>query len=97
VHTFHLIFPKKQNKTSDNMASVDHVDILIVGAGPTGLGAASRLVQAKYESWLLIDAFDEAGGLACTDITPEGFYFDMGGHVIFSHFDYFDQLIDTAV
>ena len=34
----------------------------------------------------------EAGGLACTDVTPEGFLFDMGGHVIFSHWDYFDQV-----
>lgn len=39
----------------------------------------------------------EAGGLACTDVTPEGFLFDMGGHVIFSHWDYFDQLIDSAL
>ncbi len=39
----------------------------------------------------------EAGGLACTDVTPEGFLFDMGGHVIFSHWDYFDQVIDTAL
>lgn len=40
---------------------------------------------------------DEAGGLACTDETPEGFLFDMGGHVIFSHYQYFDELLDTAV
>ncbi len=40
---------------------------------------------------------EEAGGLACTDVTPEGFLFDMGGHVIFSHWDYFDQLIDAAL
>ena len=73
------------------------VDILIVGAGPTGLGAASRLQQLQHKDWLLIDAFAEAGGLACTDVTPEGFLFDMGGHVIFSHYDYFDQLIDAAV
>ena len=76
---------------------METVDILIVGAGPTGLGAASRLEQHKHEDWLLIDAFDEAGGLACTDVTKEGFLFDMGGHVIFSHYDYFDQLIDKAV
>ncbi len=31
------------------------------------------------------------------DVTPEGFLFDMGGHVIFSHWDYFDQLIDSAL
>ncbi len=40
---------------------------------------------------------DEAGGLACTDVTPEGFLFDMGGHVIFSHYRYFDELLDTSV
>ena len=39
----------------------------------------------------------EAGGLACTDVTPEGFLFDMGGHVIFSHYQYFDELLDTSV
>jgi len=76
---------------------MEKVDILIVGAGPTGLGAANRLKQNKHEDWLLIDAFDEAGGLACTDITKEGFLFDMGGHVIFSHFRYFDELLDAAV
>lgn len=35
--------------------------------------------------------------MACTDLTPEGFFFDMGGHVIFSHYLYFDQLIDAAI
>lgn len=39
----------------------------------------------------------EAGGLACTDVTPEGFLFDMGGHVIFSHYQYFDELLDAAL
>ena len=39
---------------------------------------------------------EEAGGLACTDVTPEGFLFDMGGHVIFSHYQYFDELLDTG-
>ena len=78
------------------MATIEK-DIVIIGAGPTGLGAATRLEQLKHEDWLLVDAFEEAGGLACTDVTPEGFLYDMGGHVIFSHYDYFDQLIDTAV
>jgi protoporphyrinogen oxidase len=39
----------------------------------------------------------EAGGLACTAVTPQGFLFDMGGHVIFSHWEFFDQLLDAAV
>ena len=79
------------------------VDVLIVGAGPTGLGAATRLHQLEREGktsgsdWLLLDAAPAAGGLACTDVTPEGFLFDMGGHVIFSHYAYFDQLLNAAV
>jgi phytoene dehydrogenase-like protein len=76
---------------------MEYHDIVILGSGPTGLGAATRLKQLGKEDWLMCDAFQEAGGLACTDITPEGFLFDMGGHVIFSHYDYFDQLIDAAV
>jgi protoporphyrinogen oxidase len=76
---------------------MEYVEYLVIGAGPTGLGAASRLNQLRVDNWLMIDAAPEAGGLACTDVTPEGFLFDMGGHVIFSHFNYFDQLIDAAV
>lgn len=73
------------------------VDILILGSGPTGLGAATRLQQQKHGDWLLVEAAPKAGGLAMTDTTPEGFLFDMGGHVIFSHYDYFDKLLDAAV
>jgi len=76
---------------------MEKVGTLIVGGGPTGLGAATRLNQHGKTDWLLIDRVDEAGGLACTDVTPEGFLFDMGGHVIFSHYQYFDELLDTSV
>ena len=70
--------------------------MLVVGAGPTGLGAGARLEQHGAD-WLLVDAAAGPGGLACTDTTPEGFLFDMGGHVIFSHYKYFDELINAAV
>ena len=36
------------------------------------------------------------GGNARTDSTPEGFFFDQGGHVVFSHSKYFDDLITTG-
>ncbi|KAF6264651.1 hypothetical protein COO60DRAFT_75783 [Scenedesmus sp. NREL 46B-D3] len=73
------------------------VSVLIVGAGPTGLGAATRLHQHGHTDWLLLDQAKEAGGLSCTAVTAEGFLFDMGGHVIFSHWDYFDQLLNAAL
>lgn len=70
------------------------VDILIVGAGPTGLGASSHLHSC---SWLLLDKQPHAGGLASTDVTQQGFLFDIGGHVIFSHYTHFDRLLETSV
>ena len=53
------------------------VGTLVVGAGPTGLGAATRLEQYG-EDWLLLDDQAVAGGLAGTDTTAEGFLFDLG-------------------
>ncbi len=58
---------------------------------------ARRCNSTPPPGHLLHTQAPEAGGLACTDVTPEGFLFDMGGHVIFSHWDYFDQLLDTAL
>ncbi|KAM7214184.1 UDP-galactopyranose mutase [Rhypophila decipiens] len=73
------------------------VDVLVIGAGPTGLGAAKRLNHLNGSSWLIVDANDKAGGLASTDVTPEGFLYDVGGHVIFSHYKYFDDCLDEAL
>ncbi|KAA8575506.1 hypothetical protein EYC84_004657 [Monilinia fructicola] len=72
------------------MADIN-VDVLVIGAGPTGLGAA------KLASWLIIDSNETPGGLASTDTTPEGFLTMFGGHVIFSHYKYFDDCIDEAL
>ncbi|CAN9197986.1 unnamed protein product [Alternaria alternata] len=73
------------------------VDVLVIGAGPTGLGAAKRLHQIDGPSWLIVDSNETPGGLASTDTTPEGFLYDVGGHVIFSHYKYFDDCIDEAL
>ncbi|KAM5367858.1 hypothetical protein ACJZ2D_009769 [Fusarium nematophilum] len=73
------------------------VDILVIGAGPTGLGAAKRLQNLDSASWLIVDSNETPGGLASTDTTPEGFLFDVGGHVIFSHYKYFDDVLNEAL
>lgn len=72
-----------------------HVDILILGAGPTGLGAARKLTKQNNQSWLMIDAADRAGGMAVTERDEQGFLWDMGGHVIHSHFDAFNDAINS--
>lgn len=60
------------------------------------MGAATRLEQLGAD-WLLVDGSSRPGGLATTDTTPEGFLFDVGGHVIFSHYSYFDDVIERAL
>lgn len=46
---------------------------------------------------MIVDSNEVAGGLASTDVTPEGFLYDVGGHVIFSHYKYFDDCINEAL
>lgn len=43
--------------------------------------------QLGCNSWLLTEGSCAAGGLSATVTTPEGFMFDLGGHVLFSHFE----------
>jgi protoporphyrinogen oxidase len=71
--------------------------ILIIGAGPTGLGAAARLHELDYQNWTLYERHDYAGGHASSLVDPQGFTWDEGGHVIFSHYPYFDRLVDSAL
>ncbi len=75
--------------------TASHVDVLILGAGPTGLGAARRLQELGCDSWQLIEAADHLGGLASSIVDAEGFTWDLGGHVIFSHYEYFDQILNS--
>jgi protoporphyrinogen oxidase len=72
-------------------------DILIVGLGPTGLGAAWRLSAIGHQDWLACEAEGEAGGLAGSSIDEHGFTWDYGGHVQFSHYQYFDELMDELL
>ena len=67
--------------------------ILIIGGGPTGLGAAWRLNELGYTNWRLLEANDHAGGLASSFRDEKGFLWDIGGHVQFSHYEYFDALM----
>jgi protoporphyrinogen oxidase len=71
--------------------------IVILGAGPTGLGAAWRLHELGYGKWSLYEAAPEAGGLASSVIDPLGFTWDLGGHIVFSHYRYFDRVMDRAL
>lgn len=71
--------------------------IVIIGAGPTGLGAAHRLSELGKTDFRILDQNAHAGGLASSFVDPQGFTWDIGGHVQFSHYPYFDNLMDTLL
>jgi UDP-galactopyranose mutase len=68
--------------------------IVIIGAGPTGLGAGYRLAELGYDDWTILEANDYVGGLATSFTDEAGFTYDVGGHVMFSHYDYYDRLVE---
>ena len=74
-------------------------DVLICGAGPAGLGAAWRLAELSPNgdcNWQLVDAADVPGGMAVSE-TRDGFTWDLGGHVLFPHYSYFDDVLNNVV
>ena len=71
--------------------------IVILGAGPTGLGAAYRLNEIGYQNWAIYERNNYIGGLATSFQDDAGFIYDIGGHVMFSHYEYFDKLVDKLL
>jgi len=70
---------------------------LIIGAGPTGLGAAWRLNELGNENWLLCEKEAYFGGLATSFVDEHGFTWDFAIHVAHSHYHYFDNLMETLL
>uniref|UniRef100_A0A7S3WE82 NAD(P)-binding domain-containing protein n=1 Tax=Emiliania huxleyi TaxID=2903 RepID=A0A7S3WE82_EMIHU len=75
----------------------DNPRIAIIGAGPTGLCAAYRLTELGYTNWELVEASEKASGLACTIRDENRFSWDIGVHCLFSHFEFFDALLDEML
>lgn len=71
--------------------------IVIIGAGPTGLGAAYRLRELGYTNFHMYDRHPYLGGLAHSFVDPVGFTWDIGGHVMFSHYEYYDRCFDALM
>jgi len=71
--------------------------IVIIGAGPTGLGAGWRLCELGVRNVTILERAAHPGGLASSFCDDAGFTWDVGGHVQFSHYDYFDQVMDRVM
>ncbi|MDQ5814838.1 MAG: FAD-dependent oxidoreductase [Actinomycetota bacterium] len=75
----------------------DQPRIVIIGAGPCGLGCGRELEELGHKNWRLVERAPHAGGLASSVTDPQGFTWDHGGHVVFSHFGEFDRLLDEVM
>jgi protoporphyrinogen oxidase len=78
------------------MATTDK-KIVIIGAGPTGLGAGYRLKELGYRNFKIYDRLPYVGGLASSFTDSAGFTWDIGGHVMFSHYKYYDKCFEDLM
>jgi protoporphyrinogen oxidase len=72
-------------------------ELLIVGAGPTGLGAAHRLAERDHDGWEVLEATPQVGGLARSITDDAGFTYDIGGHVLFTGDDRHRRVMDAVL
>src|SRR5688572_6402046 len=71
--------------------------IVIISAGPTGLGAGYRLKELGYRNFQIYDRNGYIGGLGSSFTDSAGFTWDIGGHVMFSHYKYYDKCFDDLM
>ena len=71
--------------------------IVIIGAGPTGLGAAHRLAELGHLNFKVYDRQSYVGGLATSFHNHKGYTWDLAVHVAHSHYHYVDRLMDRLL
>ena len=87
----------------DTKTDVLETDVLVAGAGPCGLGAAWRyeeLLRRRFpglQDWLLVESALQVGGNAASFTDEQGFTWDCGSHVIYSHYPYFDRFLQETL
>ena len=75
----------------ENMA-----DIVIIGAGLTGLSTAYHLEQAGFFDYKIFEKEATPGGL-CRSVEQDGFTFDYTGHLLHTSDNYFRTLLENIV
>ncbi|MFN2387789.1 MAG: NAD(P)/FAD-dependent oxidoreductase, partial [Thermoanaerobaculia bacterium] len=70
---------------------------VILGAGPTGLGAGYRLRERGVDDFEIYERAGQIGGLATSFQDARGYTWDVSGHIIFSGYQYFNDLLDKLL
>jgi protoporphyrinogen oxidase len=69
----------------------------IIGGGPAGLGAAYRLQESGDGDFRVYEQNAHLGGLSASFTDSAGFTWDIGGHVLFSHYPAFDRVFQELM
>ncbi|MHC4943405.1 MAG: NAD(P)-binding protein, partial [Planctomycetota bacterium] len=72
------------------------VRFAVLGGGPTGIGAALRLLERRCTDFLILEKESSFGGLAGSE-TQRGWTWDYGCHVQHSHYDHFDEAMQLSL
>lgn len=76
---------------------IEEYELIIIGAGATGLGAAWHALERNDNDFLILEARDQPGGLSASEADEHGFTWDQGVHLHFSHYEYYDQFLDRIL
>ncbi len=71
-------------------------EIVIIGAGLTGLSTAYHLEKLGFTDYKLFEKEAEVGGL-CRSVYQDGFTFDYTGHLLHINDNYFKEFITNIV
>jgi protoporphyrinogen oxidase len=64
---------------------------------PAGLGSAHYLYKSSQADWRLFERNPQVGGLSASFVDDKGLTWDVGGLVLFSHYDYFDKAVEESL
>jgi len=70
---------------------------VILGAGPTGLGAAYRLRERGENDFEIFERSGHIGGLATSFQDAKGYTWDVSGHILFSGYPYFNAFLEKVL
>eukprot|EP01012_Entosiphon_sulcatum_P035005 TRINITY_DN4444_c0_g1_i4.p1 TRINITY_DN4444_c0_g1~~TRINITY_DN4444_c0_g1_i4.p1 ORF type:complete len:1115 (-),score=170.39 TRINITY_DN4444_c0_g1_i4:36-3380(-) len=76
---------------------INQKKVVMIGGGICALCAAARLEELGHTNWKILEETDVTGGLARSETDDHGNIWDFGVHVLFSHFGWFDTLLDHAI
>jgi protoporphyrinogen oxidase len=73
------------------------VKFLIIGAGPSGLGAAYRLKELGEQDYIIVEKTEHEGGISTSFRDSDGFLWEADHQLQYSNYKYFEKAIEKVI